>query len=83
MKNTLEKAKAETDAASKASQVEARAKSKTTAKAAPPNTEVTQNASTAKPIASAKPAYQKPASLFENADTCGHNHRHAWPTSRA
>jgi PRTRC genetic system protein E len=39
MKNTLEKAKAEMDAASKAAQAEARAKSKTTTKPVPPKTE--------------------------------------------
>lgn len=62
MKNTLEKAKAEMDAASKAAQAEARAKAKTPAKTAPPNTEVTQYAPTAKPT---EPAPQKPASLFD------------------
>jgi sRNA-binding protein len=65
MKNTLEKAKAEMDAASKAAQAEARAKSKTPAKTAPSNTEVTQYAPTAKPAEPAKPAPQKPASLFD------------------
>ena len=40
MKNTLEMAKAEMDAASKAAQAEARAKSKTTGKKVPPKTEV-------------------------------------------
>jgi PRTRC genetic system protein E len=60
MKNTLEKAKAEMDAASKAAQAEARAKSKTPAKTAPPNTEVTQNAPTAKPAEPAKPAPRSP-----------------------
>jgi PRTRC genetic system protein E len=65
MKNTLEKAKAEMDAASKATQAEARTKSKTSAKTAPPNTEVTQYAPTAKPSEPAKPAPQKPASLFD------------------
>jgi len=65
MKNTLEKAKAEMDAASKAAQAEARTKSKTPAKTAPPNTDVTQYAPTAKPAESAKPAPQKPASLFD------------------
>jgi len=64
MKNTLEKAKAEMDAASKAAQAEARAKAKTPAKTASPNTEVTQYAPTAKPAEPAKPAPQKPASLF-------------------
>ncbi len=65
MKNTLEKAKAEMDAASKAAQAEARTKSKTLAKTEPPNTEVTQYAPTAKPAEPAKPAPQKPASLFD------------------
>jgi PRTRC genetic system protein E len=65
MKNSLEKAKAEMDAASKAAQSEARAKSKTATKAIPPNTEVTQYAPTAKPTEPAKPVSQKPASLFD------------------
>ncbi|MGA2170727.1 MAG: PRTRC system protein E, partial [Terracidiphilus sp.] len=41
MKNTLEKAKAEMDAASKVAQAEAHAKSKTTAKQLPPKAETT------------------------------------------
>ena len=65
MKNTLEKAKAEMDAASKAAQAEARTKSKTPTKAAPPNTEVTQYAPATKPAEPVKPAPQKPASLFD------------------
>jgi PRTRC genetic system protein E len=65
MKNTLEKAKAEMDAASKAAHAEQRAKSKIPAKTAQPNTEVTQYAPTAKPAEPAKPAPQKPASLFD------------------
>jgi PRTRC genetic system protein E len=65
MKNTLEKAKAEMDAASKAAQAEARAKSKTPAKTAPAKMEVTQNASTVKPAEPAKPAPPKSASLFD------------------
>jgi PRTRC genetic system protein E len=65
MKNTLEKAKAEMDAASKAAQAEARAKSKTPAKVTPANTEVTQNASTVKAAEPAKPAPPKSASLFD------------------
>ena len=65
MKNTLEKAKAEMDAASKAAQAEALTKSKVSAKTAPPNTEVSQYAPTAKPTEPAKPAPQKPASLFD------------------
>jgi PRTRC genetic system protein E len=65
MKNTLEKAKAEMDAASKTAQADARAKSKTPTKTAQPNAEVTQYAPTAKPAEPAKPAPQKPASLFD------------------
>jgi PRTRC genetic system protein E len=65
MKNTLEKAKAEMDAASKAAQAEARAKSKTPPKTAPANTKVTQYVPTAKPAEPVKPAPQKPASLFD------------------
>ena len=68
MRNTLEKAKAEMDAASKAAQAEARAKSKTPVKTALPNTEVTQyvpTAKAAKPAEPAKPAPQKSASLFD------------------
>ena len=65
MKNNLEKAKAEMDAASKAAQAEARAKSKTATRSVPAKTEVTQYAPTAKPTEPAKPAPQKPASLFD------------------
>jgi PRTRC genetic system protein E len=65
MKNTLEKAKAEMDAASKAAQAEARAKSKTTAKPLPPKTETTQPVATAKPPEPVKPAPPKTASLFD------------------
>jgi PRTRC genetic system protein E len=65
MKNTLEKAKAEMDAASKFAQAEARAKAKTPTKTSPPNTEVTQYAPISKPAEPAKTAFQKPASLFD------------------
>jgi hypothetical protein len=65
MKNTLEKAKAEMDAAFKVAQAEVRARSKTPAKTAPQNTEVTQCAPTAKPVDPAKTAPHKPASLFD------------------
>ena len=67
MKNTLEKAKAEMDAASKAAQAEARAKSKTAAKPVAPKTETTQPAATTKPTESVKPAPLKTASLFDLA----------------
>jgi PRTRC genetic system protein E len=65
MRNTLEKAKAEMDAASKAAQAEARAKSKMTTKPVPPKTESAQPAATAKPAESTKPAPLKTASLFD------------------
>jgi PRTRC genetic system protein E len=59
MKNTLEKAKAEMDAASKAAQAEARAKSKTVGKK-----EQSKQDST-RPEATAKPAPHEAASLFD------------------
>jgi len=65
MKNALEKAKSEMDAATKTAQAEARSKSKTPTKTAPPSAEVTQYAPTAKPTEPAKPAPQKSASLFD------------------
>jgi PRTRC genetic system protein E len=67
MKNTLEKAKAEMDAASKTAQAEARAKSKATAKPVPPKTETTQPAVTSKAPEPMKPAPLKAASLFDLA----------------
>jgi len=65
MKNTLEKAKAEMDAASKAAQAEARAKSKTTTKPVAPKTETRQPAAAAKPTEPVKPVPLKTASLFD------------------
>jgi PRTRC genetic system protein E len=65
MKNALEKAKSEMDAATKTAQAEARAKSKTATRSVPAKTEVLQNAPAAKPAEPAKPAPQKPASLFD------------------
>jgi PRTRC genetic system protein E len=65
MKNTLEKAKAEMDAASKAAQAEARAKSKTTAKPGAPKAETAQPAASTKPPEPVKPAPLKTASLFD------------------
>ena len=65
MKNTLEKAKAEMDAASKAAQAEARAKSKNTAKPVAPKTETTQPAATSKAPEPVKPAPLMTASLFD------------------
>jgi hypothetical protein len=65
MKNALEKAKSEMDAATKTAQAEARAKSKTATRPVPAKAEVTQNAPTAKPAEPTKSAPQKPASLFD------------------
>jgi PRTRC genetic system protein E len=62
MKNALEKAKADMDAATKTAQAEARAKSKTATRSVPAKTEVAQNAPSAKP---AEPAPQKSGSLFD------------------
>jgi PRTRC genetic system protein E len=64
MKNTLEKAKAEMDAASKAAQAEARAKSKVQMKPAPPKPEsaVPVPVPSAKPV---EPAPPKATSLFD------------------
>jgi PRTRC genetic system protein E len=65
MKNALEKAKADMDAATKTAQAEARAKSKTAARSVPVKTEVTQNAPSTKLAEPVKPAPQKSASLFD------------------
>jgi PRTRC genetic system protein E len=65
MKISLEKAKAEMDAASKAAQAEARSKSKTVGKKDPPKKEATQCAATAKPTEPVKPAPLKTACLFD------------------
>jgi hypothetical protein len=53
------------DAATKTVQAEARAKSKTATRSVPAKTEVPQNAPSAKHAEPAKPAPQKPASLFD------------------
>jgi hypothetical protein len=65
MKNTLEKATAEMDAASKAAQSEARSKSKTPTKSAPPKADSSQPAAASKPIEQTKPSPPKTASLFD------------------
>ena len=67
MKNTLEKAKAEMDAASKAAQADARAKSKTTTRPVLQKTETTPSTATAKPAEPVKPEPLKPAGLFDVA----------------
>ena len=65
MKNTLEKAKAEMDAASKAAQAEVRAKSKAGTRSVSPRPDSTQPSAVANPSELAKPTAQKPASLFD------------------
>ena len=65
MKNTLEKAKAEMDAASKAAQAEARAKSKTPASKMPGKVEPAPAAVAAQSPEPAKPVPAKAASLFD------------------
>jgi PRTRC genetic system protein E len=65
MKNTLEKAKAEMDAASKAAQAEARAKAKTPSSKTPVKAEPAPAAAAAQSPEPAKSAPAKPASLFD------------------
>ena len=65
MKNALEKAKADMDAAAKTAQAEVRAKSKTVTRSVPAKTEVLQDAPAAKPVEPVKAAPQKSASLFD------------------
>ena len=65
LKNTLEKAKAEMDAAAKTAQAEARSKAKTPAKRESAPVEGAKTAEAAKPIAPAKPEPPKIASLFD------------------
>jgi PRTRC genetic system protein E len=65
LKNTLERAKAEMDAAAKAAQAEARAKAKTVAKKDPLKSDVVKPAAPAKLAETAKAEPAKPASLFD------------------
>lgn len=65
LKNTLEKAQAEMDAAGKAAQAEARAKSKNSGKKEPEKNTGTKAAEPAKPAEPAKAAPPKTASLFD------------------
>lgn len=67
LKNTLDQAKAEMDAAAKSAQAEARAKSKTQANKTPARVETAPVAAVAQPTESVKPAPAKPASLFDAA----------------
>ena len=65
MKNALEKAKADMDAATKAAQAEARAKAKTPASKTPVKLETAPATTAAQSSEPAKPAPVKPASLFD------------------
>jgi len=65
MKNALEKAKADMDAATKAAQAEARSKAKTPASKTPAKVGPAPAAVVAQPTEPAKPAPAKPASLFD------------------
>ena len=65
MKNALEKAKSEMDAATKTAQAEARAKAKTPASKTPAKGEPTPAAVAAQSPEPAKPVPAKPASLFD------------------
>jgi PRTRC genetic system protein E len=65
LKNSLERAQAEMDAAAKTAQSEARAKSKPPAKKEPTKTEDGKPALAAKPVEIAKPESQKTFSLFD------------------
>jgi hypothetical protein len=65
MKNALEKAKSEMDAATKTAQAEARAKSKTPTSKTPVKAEPAPAAVAAQSPEPAKPVPAKPASLFD------------------
>ena len=66
MKNALEKAKSEMDAATKAAQAEARAKAKTPTGKSPAKVESAPTAAAAQSPEPAKSAPAKPASLFDS-----------------
>jgi PRTRC genetic system protein E len=65
LKNSLDRAKAEMDAAAKAAQAEARSKSKTQATKAATKSEVTKPAEAPRPTPQATPEPPKAASLFD------------------
>jgi PRTRC genetic system protein E len=65
MKNALEKAKADMDAATKAAQAEARAKAKTPTSKSPAKVEAASAAVAVQPLKPAEPAPAKPTSLFD------------------
>jgi PRTRC genetic system protein E len=65
LRNTLDRAKAEMDAAAKTAQAEARSKAKTTAKKEPPKPETTAPTDTPKPAQPVKEEPSRTASLFD------------------
>lgn len=65
LRNTLDRAKAEMDAAAKTAQAEARAKAKTTAKKEPPKPETSTPADTPKQAQPVKEEPSRTASLFD------------------
>ena len=65
LRNTLDRAKAEMDAAAKTAQAEARSKTKTTAKKEPPKPETTTPTDTPKPAQPVKEEPSRTASLFD------------------
>ena len=65
MKNALEKAKSEMDAATKAAQAEARAKARTPVSKTPVKVEAAPATIAAQPTKPAEPAPAKPTSLFD------------------
>lgn len=67
LKNTLDRAKADMDAASKAAQVEARAKSKTPAAMSKPKLETAKTPEMPRPAPPAAPVLPRTASLFDTS----------------
>jgi PRTRC genetic system protein E len=65
LRNTLDRAKAEMDAAAKTAQADARSKAKTTAKKEPPRPETTTPTDTLKPAQPVKDEPSRTASLFD------------------
>ena len=65
LRNTLDRAKAEMDAAAKTTQAEARSKAKTTAKKEPPKPQTTTPTDTPKPARPVKDEPWRAASLFD------------------
>lgn len=73
LKNSLDRAKAEMDAAAKAAQAEARSKSKTQATKAATKSEVTKPAEAPRPAPQAAPEPPRAASLFDTTPAADPN----------